>query len=112
MAGKVAKNNSNVSFNVEPYWAEDAVYLTSASVEISLDHLRSLFQEASHGGATHQVDEDPRTVSITLKPTFSGETSGADCFIRFLTSSRVKKTTWGCSVTRSSSLFILSPYAA
>ena len=61
-------NSKMASFAVSPMWAQDAVNMTSASIEISFDHLRTLYQRT--GGL---VDGNDEPVSITLVPKFSGE---------------------------------------
>ena len=62
--------SSNVALDVQPVWAENAINLTSTSLEISFDQLRELFYKAQ-GGVPEELDA--RKVSITLLPRFSGE---------------------------------------
>ena len=61
---------SRISLNIRPNWAENAVSMSSHSVEIKFDHLRDLFYK---GDVNPLELESPQTVSITLSPSFIGK---------------------------------------
>ena len=71
-SGPGAARRSNVTFNVEPGWAEDAVKLTSASLEISFDRLRETFHNSDPDRSPR--DRPSQAVNITIVPKFSGRT--------------------------------------
>ena len=68
--------STKVSLNIEPSWAQNAVNLTSDSLEIKFDQLRDLFIEKD---PDHLEDlAHPQIVSITLSPRFIGKPGEVD----------------------------------
>ena len=60
-------NDRKVLCQIQPEWAQNAVSMTSASVEISFDQLRSIYQDLTQQDRD-AADAAPNTVTITLLP--------------------------------------------
>lgn len=67
VAGK--PSSDNVQYEVYPKWAKDAVNLTGTSLEVSFEHLRTLYSQTQDQPA-QEYGSNP--VQITLRPKFSG----------------------------------------
>lgn len=63
----------SVKYDVSPQWASNAISLTGTSVEISLEHLRSLYQDSCWDNKSAEGTVDlSQIISIALTPNFSG----------------------------------------
>ena len=60
-------HDRKVLCQIQPEWAQNAVSMTSASVEISFDQLRSIYQDLTERDRD-AADAAPNTVTITLLP--------------------------------------------
>ena len=69
MAGmKRSKSEGRVVCQIQPEWAQEAVSMTSASMEISFDQLRSIYQSLTDKAQERGAASDSAAVTITLLP--------------------------------------------
>ena len=69
MAGmKRSKSGGRVVCQIQPEWAQEAVSMTSASMEISFDQLRSIYQSLTDKAQERGAAADSAAVTITLLP--------------------------------------------